>query len=616
MAPKQLIPAVAYLRKSTKGKRPDGTERQEKSLHQQRGEIEKLANGRYRIIRWYEDEGVSGWKRDGKRPQFEQMLADAKERRDFQAIVCDDLDRFSRADVGEVFTDTTALSAAGVKTIHCVNQGLYELGESTDIGRIIKMVVDIHGGNEFSRKLSRRVALAHRNRAKLGKRAGVPPYGFASDGNGGLKHGDRTHIKVVRNIFEWFTERKWSLNGIVTQLRNDGVLAPRGGEWSVMAIKEVLKRRAYRGDFAFGCTQQGRFYTIREDNEVIEAKDRTAPGWVHREPTIRIEGAYKPLVAPELWDAAQRRLAGFSMKGCRRPRKEGYALSRILICGHCGKPMHGCRPRRKARRVYRCSTQARRGMGACGAYWVREEDILPFVLRALGEEISDLTKMLTGPPDELRWPRQEQREQRDQTAREREKLAAAIDLAENNLLACGDPRTRQSLDGKISAMRAELDQLDTQLAEVVGCGSGYSREDLKALNAWWKEFDKRAVSMPVPHTKIPKQMSLEHFYQDPNADESALLIDARVVNEALHELGAEVRLRWTTERVWRGRGKKRREQNRYTLAAGRLRLGQKRATFRKAVAASACNCTAAAGRRDTRRGTGSSRPPALNSQGT
>ncbi len=381
------------------------------------------------------------------------------------------------------------------------------------------------------------------------------------------------------------------------------------------AIKDLLKRPAYRGDFAFGRRQQGRFYTVDKGGEVVESKDRTSPSWMYHDPVIRIQGAYKPLVSPELWDAAQRRLAGFSMKGSRRPRKDGYALSRILICGHCGKPMHGCRPRKNARRVYRCSTQARRGMGACGAYWVAEEEILPFVLRALGEEISDLTKMLTGPPDELRSPRREQRERREETGRQRERLAAWIDRAEDNLLACADPRTRQDLDEKISAKRAELDRLEAQLAEVVS-GSGYSREDLKALNEWWKEFDKRAVSMPVPHTKISKHMSLEHFYQDPNADEAALLIDPRVVNEALHELGAEVRLRWTTKRVWRGTGKKKREQNRYTLAGGRLRLGQKSAPFRKPVAASACSCIAAVGRPGNRTGTDSWRRRASGSPGT
>jgi DNA invertase Pin-like site-specific DNA recombinase len=179
---KQLIPAVAYLRKSMKGTRPDGRERQEKSISQQRTEITNLAKGRYNIVRWLADEGVSGWKRNGKRPQFEQLLQEAKGRGDFTAILCDDLDRFSRAEVMEVFADLSALAAAGVKTIHCVNQGEYGLGEN-DIGRIIKMVVDVHGGNEFSRKLSRRVTLAHRNRAREGKRSGVAPYGMTNDAN-------------------------------------------------------------------------------------------------------------------------------------------------------------------------------------------------------------------------------------------------------------------------------------------------------------------------------------------------------------------------------------------------------------------------------------------------
>jgi DNA invertase Pin-like site-specific DNA recombinase len=52
-SPKQteLTPAVGYLRKSTKGKRPDGRERQEKSISQQKTEIKRLANRLgYRIV--------------------------------------------------------------------------------------------------------------------------------------------------------------------------------------------------------------------------------------------------------------------------------------------------------------------------------------------------------------------------------------------------------------------------------------------------------------------------------------------------------------------------------------------------------------------------------------
>ena len=49
----ESVPAVAYLRRSTS--------RQEKSLTDQRTEIERYALQQgYRILRWYEDDGISG----------------------------------------------------------------------------------------------------------------------------------------------------------------------------------------------------------------------------------------------------------------------------------------------------------------------------------------------------------------------------------------------------------------------------------------------------------------------------------------------------------------------------------------------------------------------------
>jgi DNA invertase Pin-like site-specific DNA recombinase len=89
----ELIPAVAYCRKSTKGQR-DGQERQEKSLPQQRAEITKLAEGRYEILEWFEDEGISGSKRGSKRPDYTRMLEQVKGL-GARAIVCDNIDRFS-----------------------------------------------------------------------------------------------------------------------------------------------------------------------------------------------------------------------------------------------------------------------------------------------------------------------------------------------------------------------------------------------------------------------------------------------------------------------------------------------------------------------------------------
>jgi Resolvase, N terminal domain len=64
----QIIPAVGYLRKSTK---EDGYQ---KSIGDQQERIKLLKpaepGASYRIVRWYTDPGIQGWKRGHKRPSI------------------------------------------------------------------------------------------------------------------------------------------------------------------------------------------------------------------------------------------------------------------------------------------------------------------------------------------------------------------------------------------------------------------------------------------------------------------------------------------------------------------------------------------------------------------
>ena len=73
-----------------------------------------------------------------------------------------------------------------------------------------------------------------------------------------------------------------------------------------------------------------------------------------------------------------------------------------------------------------------------------------------------------------------------------------------------------------------------------------------------------------------------------------LQCDPAAINEALTELGCEVRLRWTTEQVKLSNGK---TQNRYHFQRGRFRLGQKTSTIaRKDLYGSARGASSAARR--------------------
>ena len=558
------ISAVAYLRKSTKGE-VNGKERQEKSIPAQRREIAALAREHgYKIIREYEDAGVSGWKRDGQRPGFDQMMKDARENRDFDVILCDDMDRLTRADIFAAMSDFSMLGQSGVELIHCVNQGDFRPNQQHSLIDFLKLALEANPGNDFSRKISRRVAVARRNAAQQGRRMGGPvPFGMSSDGDGGLKPGNRKDVKTIRRIFDEYVNQAKSINEIAYALNQDEIPSPKGGTWCRPTVKELLIQRAYRGDFVFNRKSRGRFHRIDDDLEVVES-DGTRSSNKNQ---ITIEGVYKPIIERELFDAAQLRLKERGRN--RSGRKATKTLSGVLICDHCGKPMYGTAKRGKI--VYACSSNPTR-RGTCGNYSIHEKDILPFVVEKLGSEIKNLAELLTAPPEELASPEEEDAHELEALKQEQGELAKQIDRAEDNLLECSDDRTRKSLDSKISKKRDRLEEIELEIELLESKQSGYSDADVDALWNWWQAFEERAVAVPVSGP-IPTHAV---FYRDPfqgpdDEGPQRFLVEPKIVNAALKEIGAEVRLRWQTRRQETSTGK---SQTRYILQGGRFRLGQ------------------------------------------
>ncbi len=138
----KLTPAVAYIRMSS--------DKQEASPKQQREEITALAKGRYKVVRWYIDEGISG--ADTSRAEFRRMISDASELQDFEAVLCWDQDRFSRFDPAEANYYWHTLRMSGVR-IETVNQGLIDL---EDLGGWLTASVNQHAKAQYLRDLSKK----------------------------------------------------------------------------------------------------------------------------------------------------------------------------------------------------------------------------------------------------------------------------------------------------------------------------------------------------------------------------------------------------------------------------------------------------------------------------
>ncbi|QDU30591.1 Recombinase [Anatilimnocola aggregata] len=568
MKPK-LIPAVAYLRKSTKGTRADGTERQENSLAQQRREIEQFAaaNG-YIIIRWYIDEGVSGWKRDGKRPQFDRMLREAKELGDFRVILCDDIDRFSRAGVMDVFTDLLTLKNGGVVALHCVKQGKYDLvgAGQNDIGRVLKLVIDIHGGNDFSRKLGRRLALTRRNKASEGKRSGGnAPYGYnnGEKNSGTIVLGDPAKVQVVKSIFNRFVCEFHSMLYIANELNSQGVKPPRGKHWSNQTVKNILQNEVYKGTFTYNLKKTGEFFILNKDGEVVEAPERgpLRQAWKPTEDgVIRHHDAHEALVDQKTWQAAQDRIASFAKSARLRTRETPFVLTGVLVCDHCGNRMYGVDVKKKyngkvfRHTEYRCEGRTRFGASVCGNHTIREEKILPFLMERMKAEIDEAQAELIRPKPERFFSD----EPVDNTVSELEQslrvLGEKIRIGkEGLLLEVKHARLRNELSDTVNEWLTEYDALEEQLL--------HAKNANKPLD--WD-------NAPITDQLLVELANWRKWCED------SFSHDRLGTREVFRQLGAQVRLRWTCEKKQWGKE----IRNYYQLATDcSYRLGEQQASL-------------------------------------
>ncbi|NQU26440.1 MAG: recombinase family protein [Candidatus Nealsonbacteria bacterium] len=330
--PNKLKPAVGYIRMST--------DRQEDSPARQRRDIEALAKRMgFRILRWYEDHGLTGTD-SANRPEFQRLLDDAKKGK-FAAVLLSEQSRMSREDIFDAMLHWRRLRDAGVRIVTCQRGEL----DFDNLGGVITAIVDQYGARQESIKLAERVASGQRNRALAGKRIGGVVFGYDRemiDESGNV-------VKVVHLHERFRKPRSWESRLIPSQ---DGT-SVEAVQWAfdafcrgkgIAAIADEFNRRRLRTTFGNHFTCQ----TIRSllENPVYvgvlrvgQDSSRSKFATITEEP-ILVENAHEPLVSMALFERAQKLLA--DRKG-KTPHATTtfYILSGIVLCGHCGQRMHG-----------------------------------------------------------------------------------------------------------------------------------------------------------------------------------------------------------------------------------------------------------------------------------
>lgn len=220
------------------------------------------------------------------------------------------------------------------------------------------------GAQDDNSRLSERVRAAMRKKAVKGEVLGRPPYGY--------KVGNRRRLElipeeavVVRYIYRLYLNEGMGIRLIARRLNGEDLKTRRGGNWSMVSIRDILRNRAYLGTYSrFG---------------------------------VRVPGSHPSLVSNEDFRMVQDRLNARRTSYAPRVASQ-FLLSGMAHCGHCGNKLIGVSRKQSWKRqsgekasnsyrYYQC--ESRTNQSVCNYHTRRADDLETQVRQALGEAFAN-----------------------------------------------------------------------------------------------------------------------------------------------------------------------------------------------------------------------------------
>lgn len=507
------IKACAYLRMST--------DEQVHSIQIQQEEIEKFAerNG-YEIENWYIDKGRSGSRNTELRTEFYRLFADAADA-EWKMIICLNRSRFSRLDCVEEAPFKLRLRELGISLV-TVHEG--EMNWSTSVGRITD-AIHTEAANDYAVKVGKATLRGKLQAFKEGRFSCQCCFGLArqiTDPTGEVRTfgrqgvftrpkgwtqvwvpGDPDEIKTVQFVFETYVANDVGFKWIAQQLNEKGISAPEGGLWNANVVGRMLKNPVYVGDSRLGKTVSGKFFRL--DGDQIVTSD-FGERFKAKEGIVR-QGTHVGIIERDLWNAVQAKLERRHMQLPVRARgDDGYALSGIMFCGHCGGRLYGrrnCHNNNSGIVGYCCSSFLKYGRrSGCSGWTIDEREILPSVIDKLTQEV-DARLLKLG---SIQPPQFEQQRLGELTVlkKERAKLAGEIVTGTERLLIC-DHSLLTELQSRLLEMKTKCELLDEKIKRAQSPITQLDQQ-LKDWEAWLSASKKNMIhiqSSPQKGTKIP-----------------------------------------------------------------------------------------------------------------
>ena len=264
-------------------------------------------------------------------------------------------------DLETVARSVVRLEATGAKVV-CGDE---------ELPNPLQSACQLLGMGAVSQSRSARIRESMLERALEGRSLGRASYGYRGSEDGTFEVVPH-EAEVVRLIFRLYTEEGMGLRRIVQRLNGGGMPTRRGGNWSLVGVRDVLRNPAYTGTYSrFG---------------------------------MRLPRNHEAIVPQEVFRKA-RDTAMARRPRWRRTRSESFLLTGLAYCASCGSRMIGATRRQTWRRqdgqraaaVYRYyQCQARQNQGRCGYHTWRSPDLESRVVKAESNLVRVIRRAASG----------------------------------------------------------------------------------------------------------------------------------------------------------------------------------------------------------------------------
>lgn len=464
----QKTRVAAYCRVSTE------FEEQESSYEMQVGHYTSYITGNpdWELVEVYADDGISATN-TAKRDAFNRMIQDCRDGK-IDMILTKSISRFSRNTV-DCLKFTRELKGLNI-AVYFEKENINTLDAKGEVLMTIMAAL----AQQESESLSANVRLGIQFRNQAGKvQVNHNRFlGYTKDEEGKLIIVPE-EAAIVRRIYAEYMDGRSFLQ-IKRGLEADGILNGAGNaKWYESNIRQILTNEKYIGDALLQKT-----YTVNTLEKKRVANNGLAPKYY-------VEGSHEAIIGRDVFLRVQAeivRRANILTDGKRRIYSARYALSSLVVCGHCGDIYRrikwnnrGCKST-----VWRCVSRVlKKSSGIdCPARTIREEDLQAAVVTAINDAWSKREAVLPALKENIRSAIEGDSEaqiaevDREIKERQAELLGAGndqkkidkigdaiISLREERQAILADAAARQGLRDKVNDLAAFLDEQTTEITE-------------------------------------------------------------------------------------------------------------------------------------------------------